>query len=108
MSSMIEYLKKKHETQECVHRYHRHKEWVLFVSLVSIILFLMIWSGWVNFKIVTLEERIHLHDRFDSVIIEENINIVQELRVNDPEKQRIAVEKLNALNEEIKRHVYDH
>ena len=109
MNSMMDYLKRKHDTKECIHRYHRHKEWIFFVSLFSTILFLVVWSGWVNFKLTELEKSLDFHERFDKGMLESHIIIVQELKLGNPEMQKEAIRKLDELNEEMKRHAdYDY
>lgn len=105
MSSIVDYFRQKHETKECIQRYHKHKEWVFFVALLSIILFLTVWSGWVKFKLTEIEKSLEFHSRFDKALLEEHISIASKLQTDDPEKQKLAIDKLNQLNAEIQRHL---
>lgn len=103
--SIIDRLIEEHKTKRCVNRYHRHKEWILFVCLISIIVFLVSWSGWVNHKISVLENHTEYHVRFDREILQAQIVILEKLEANDPEKRDRAIKNLIELNKEIENHL---
>lgn len=107
MNALFQYLKSKHDSKACIVRYHRHKEWVFFVALFSTILFLMVWSGWVNYKISNLEESMNYHEHFDKEIVEAQLIILQELRTDNAELHAQAIRKLTELNQRIRRHYDD-
>lgn len=107
MMNIIQYLKDRHSSGSCVQRYHRHKEWVFFVSLLSIILFLTTWSGWVDYKLNDLEHHVEKHEEFNIHILESQMIILEELKTTNPVLHEKALNKLAALNQVIQEHVND-
>lgn len=107
MMNIVHYLQAKHASGECIQRYHRHKEWVFFVSLLAIILFLTCWSGWVDFKLTDLEHHVKKHEEFSIQILESQMIILEELKTTNPILHEKALNKLAALNKLIQEHVDD-
>jgi|PlaIllAssembly_1097288.scaffolds.fasta_scaffold00001_81 hypothetical protein len=105
MRNILAYLREKHSTGECIQRYHRHKEWVFFVSLLAIIIFLICWSGFVDYKLNYLERHVSKHEEFSVQILEAQIIIIEELKTTNPLLHDKAVAKLAELNRLIQEHV---
>jgi hypothetical protein len=105
MINIINYLRGRHSTGDCVKRYHRHKEWMLFVCLVAIVIFLVCWSGWVDYKFSYLEHHITKHEEFSIQILETQAIIIEELKTTNPVLHEKAVAKLDELQELIQEHV---
>lgn len=103
--NILQYLKAKHSTGECVHRYHRHKELIFVVSLLAIIIFLTCWSGWVDYKLNHLEYHVETHEKFNIQILESQMIILEELKTTNPVLHEKALIKLADLNKVIQEHI---
>jgi predicted negative regulator of RcsB-dependent stress response len=105
MINILNYLRNKHSTGDCVKRYHRHKEWVFFVSLLATIVFLICWSIWVDYKLNYLEHHVTKHEEFSIQILETQAIIIEQLKTTNPVLHEKAVAKLDELQELIQEHV---
>lgn len=104
MRTLVQVIKDRIQTRQCVDKYHRNKEWVLFALLVWIVVFLTTWSGYVNYKLSELEYHTKLHEKFNQTIFETQLLILEDLRTANPALHERAIQKLSELNDLLKEH----
>lgn len=106
MKNPIQIIRDRIESRKCVQQYHHYKEWVLFATLVMIVLFLIVWSGSVNYKLTELQRsevnHNQRHKEFNLSIIESQLLIIEYLKTNNAELHEKAIKKLTELNKQIK------
>lgn len=106
MFTILQTIRDRIASRKCVQKYHTHKEWLLFFSLVAIVSFLVVWSASVNFQLSEIKNGELRHNKhhyeFNLSIIETQLLVIEYLKTNNPELQKQAINKLTELNEKIK------